>query len=212
MPLNLNAIKADFARNRKKAAILAALSSVMIILILRAFLTTGPAPVAASTFYDPNAPDAHPGAEAATLPNADDRLALSRNLWKTLRDVRGTAPAAVFKFDPAYYTLDPSRPRPPVADAPQDVPLHAPQHPLFDEDAERQARMAAIRDQARGLIVRSTVVNPGASPIAVVNDRILTLGDHINGFEVTAIHAREVEFKKEQVICIGKMVDMPRGQ
>jgi hypothetical protein len=203
-------MKADLARNRKKAAILAALFSVMLILILRAFLAPGPAPVAAAVFIDPNAPDAHP-AQATTLPDADARLALSKNLWKTLRDVRGTPPASVFQFDTSYFKLDPSRPRPPVAEVQQDLP-RAPQRPVYDEDAERHARIAAVHDQARSLIVRSTVVNTGAHPVAVVNDRILTLGDHINGFEITAIRAREVEFKKDDVICIGKMVDMPRGQ
>jgi hypothetical protein len=215
MPLSLESIKADFARNRKKGALLASLFAVMLILFLRAYLVTGAKPAAASsTFFDPHAPDAHPApADAAAATNADARLRLSHDLWKTLRDVRGTPPASVFKFDPSLFPLDPNRPRPVVVDVPQgDTAVHAAPRIVYDEDAEKRARILAVHDQARALIVRSTVVNTGAHPVAVINDRILTVGDHINGFEITAIRAREVEFKKDDVTLPIKMVDMPRGQ
>jgi len=39
----------------------------------------------------------------------------------------------------------------------------------------------------------------GVTPVAVVNQQLLTLGQQILGFEIVAIHSREVEFKKEGV-------------
>ncbi len=70
----------------------------------------------------------------------------------------------------------------------------------------RGARIAETREQAKLLIVRSTVVGNGNSrPVAVINDQILTVGDRISGFEIVSIRAREVEFKKDGITLAVKM-------
>jgi hypothetical protein len=67
-----------------------------------------------------------------------------------------------------------------------------------DPQMTAQEQRARIRAASRELIVRSTVMGAG-KPVAVVNDKILSVGDQINGFEVIAIRPRAVEFRKDKV-------------
>ncbi len=208
--MSADAVSRKARKQRQRAAILSCLTVAMGLLFLRAYLQMAAKPATAAPLTDS-------AADGASTPetgseSADARLALSRELWKRLRKVGGAAPAAVFTFDRAYYPLDPNRPRPVPVESPQATAVQTPQLPVYDEAAARRAHMAAVHDQARNLVVRSTFVNTGAHPVAVVNDRILSVGDRIDGFEITAIRAREVEFRKEDVTLTSKMVDMPRGQ
>ncbi|HVS71182.1 MAG TPA: hypothetical protein VHQ47_08005 [Phycisphaerae bacterium] len=214
MAVSFESLKRELGRNRKRTSVLAALTVVMGALILRAYLQMSARPAAASPIAQPaampeDAADAEAGVPAA---DADKRLALSKSLWSVLRQVRGADAATAFKFDPSYFPRDPSRPAPAPVDAVPDPAPHAAARPLDDDETVRRARMAAVREQAKDLVVRSTVVNTGSKPVAVVNDRIMSVGDTIDGFVITAIRAREVEFKKDDVTLPIKMVDMPRGQ
>ena len=84
---------------------------------------------------------------------------------------------------------------------------------LATESAEavQRAVAAAVREQARALGVKSTAVS-GGRPLAIVNQQLLSVGDQINGFEITAIRSREVEFRKDGVTVAVKMPDDLRGQ
>ncbi|HVX85877.1 MAG TPA: hypothetical protein VH253_13935 [Phycisphaerae bacterium] len=214
MAVSFESLKQELGRNRKRTSVLAALTVVMGALILRAYLQMSARPVAASPLGQrvgmPEAPEM--GEDVVPAAEADKRLALSKSLWTVLRQVRGAEPATAFKFDPSYFPRDPSHPQPAPVEAAADPAPHAAARPMDDDETERRSRMAAVRDEAKGLVVRSTVVNTGSKPVAVVNDRIMSVGDTIDGFVITAIRAREVEFRKDDVTLPIKMVDMPRGQ
>ena len=146
--------------------------------------------------------------------DAEERIRQSRELWKVLRDTRGGLGAeTAFTFDPTFFPADPNQP---VHVEPQHVEtvdhLVAPVAPN-NEELERAAHISSIREQARQLVVHSTVVGNGRSQsIAVVNEHILTVGDRISGFEITAIRAREVEFKKDGITLAVKMADDSSAQ
>ena len=80
-----------------------------------------------------------------------------------------------------------------------------------DGEADKRALAAKIRQQANELHVQSTTVGNG-KPWAIVNQQLVSLGDVVKGFEITAIRSREVEVKKEGVTTAVKMPDDPRGQ
>jgi hypothetical protein len=213
MALNFQQIKRDFAKNRGKTAVLGILALAMIGLFIKAAVEMRPrTAVAEST---PVVSEAAAADAAVDTPaDSENRIRESRELWKVLRGTQGGLAAdTAFTFDPTYFPMDPNQ------------PLHVePQHvealdrtvvPAApnNEELERAARISSIREQARQLIVHSTVVGNGASQsIAVVNERILTVGDHISGFEILAIRAREVEFKKDGITLAVKMADDSSAQ
>ena len=65
-----------------------------------------------------------------------------------------------------------------------------------DKVAENKKRIAGIRDGVRAraekqLIVQSTIV--GGSPMAIINGRLLRMGDSIGGFKLVAVSTRGCE-------------------
>jgi hypothetical protein len=207
MGFGIEKIKSDFARHKKKAAVLGVLSVVMVGFIVKAYFDLMPKEASAS------------GGAGVIIENqasevsghdAELRLRQSRELWKTLREERGAAPAVAFTFDASYYPVDPKHP--PIVEPDRADPV-VQRGPVNSEEADKRARLNLVREQARVLIVRSTVVGSGNSkPVAVVNERILSTGDHIQGFEIVSIKAREVEFKKDGITLAVKMAEDTRGQ
>jgi hypothetical protein len=199
--------KRDIVRHRGKSAVLLALFATMVVFSAKAVIELRPPQARAAI------PTGQSKAEAA-LPmssaEAEARIAESKRLWQTLRDVKpGAANAAVaFAFDASYYPPPPPDPtKHAAATEPEPVKATAPVAPPVDLEAIRQAQ---IRDQSRGLIVKTTAVgNSGTKPMAIINQQLLTIGQQILGFEITAIRAREVEFVKEGVVVV---VKMPVGQ
>jgi hypothetical protein len=142
----------------------------------------------------------------ATGAEAEARIQESKKLWRRLKEVKATAVDAqtAFKFDASYYpppmVSEVSRPVNVSAAVPEARPV-----PVVDEAAAKANR---IREQARGLVVKSTAVGNGnLGPMAIVNQQVLTVGQKIMGFEITAIRAREVDFVKEGVTTVVKMPD-----
>jgi hypothetical protein len=208
MGFSLDQIKRDFVKHRKKTAILGVLASVMVLMFIKAGLEMRPRsaegePIAGAVNVAGEAPAE--GTGEAVL-NADERLKQSRELWRLMREKRGLEASLAFTFEPSYFPMDPSRRY--VAEPDRVTTPEAPHAAVNSEEIERAARTREIREQARGLIVRSTVVGNGASkPVAVINEHILTIGESISGFTITAIQAREVDFKKDGVTLAVKMAD-----
>jgi hypothetical protein len=215
MALNFEQIKRDFTKHKAKSAVLGVLALTMVGLFLKAAVEMRPRSAAAESptvATDAGAAAADGGSD--TPVDAEERIRQSRELWKVLRETHGGLGAEnAFTFDPTYFPMDPNQ------------PLHVePQHvdtvdhtgiPVApnNEELERAARVSSIREQARQLIVHSTVVGNGASQsIAVVNERILKVGDRISGFEILSIRAREVEFKKDGITLAVKMADDSSAQ
>jgi hypothetical protein len=203
--------KRDLAKHRGKAALLGILFVAMVALSLRAFLELQPSVAAASS---PTI-DAKPLAVNGTGADADERIRESKELWRRLKEMKAAAVSAqaAFTFDNACYpppaqpeakpVIVTSEPNPPKFTPVPDVKVIAP-----TEDAS--AKAGRIREQARSLLIKSTAIGDGTmEPMAIVNQQLVTVGQKIQGFEVSAIRAREVVFLKEGVTTV---VRMPDGQ
>jgi hypothetical protein len=67
-----------------------------------------------------------------------------------------------------------------------------------DEEAQQhEAEVQVIRAQAKALMLQSTML--GAVPTAMINDRVLRVGDWVNGFEVVQIGSGECVLEKNGV-------------
>jgi hypothetical protein len=199
-------LRRDLTRHRGKAAVLGILFATMIGMSARAFLELRPHAAAANV---PTADASKPLSSASDSGvDADQRMRESQELWKRLKEVKATASNAqsAFAFDAAYYP-------PPLVTEVRPVILPAvsetrPALTVITDDTTAKANR--IREQARGLVVKSTVVGDGSmAPMAIINQQLVTVGQQIQGFEVSAIRAREVVFVKEGVTTV---VRMPDGQ
>lgn len=187
MSLDLNNLKMQLAANPRQAAILGVLVLVMVAAGARAVFVLSPrqasavmpAPVAASAVID-----------KASVEEAESRIRESALLWKTLREVRGVSSAAAFQFDGAYYVAETkAAPAAPVVVEPTAEEIAA---RLAESETQRRDRI--MRD-LQELALRSTSLGP--KPMALINTRIVHVGDQINGFLVVSIQARGVQLKKE---------------
>jgi hypothetical protein len=201
----LGKFKRDITKHRGKAAVLGILFVTMAALTMRAVFEMRPHTAVASNLTTAKTMP-KPSDAAAPGANATARMQESKNLWNRLKEVKANAADAkiAFTFDPSYYPPPIVVEATPSSATPEVKP--APAAPV-DEAAIRAAR---IREQARSLVVKSTAVGNGTmEPMAIVNQQLLTVGQKIMGFEISAIRAREVEFTKDGVTTV---VRMPDGQ
>jgi hypothetical protein len=200
----LDKFKRDVTQHRGKAAVLGILFVTMTALIVRAVIELHPHTAVAGTLTAAKT-ETKPSEAAATGTNIVARMQESKNLWNRLKEVKANAadPKNAFTFDPSYY------PPPAVVEAPPSVMPDVKATPATPVD-ESAIRIARVRDQARNLVVKSTAVGNGTmEPMAIINQQLLTVGQKIMGFEISAIRAREVEFVKDGVTTV---VRMPDGQ
>ena len=203
MGLSLDQIKRDFGKHRQKSAVLGVLSLVMAVFLVKAYFELRPQSASALPIAD--APQDKGAVSEEAGMNPEEKLRQSRELWKLMREKRGVEDGVAFKFEPSYFPIDPTRrsmepERVAVSDSPRPA--------VTSDEVLREAREREIREQARGLVVKSTVVgNSTSKPVAVINEHILSVGDVISGFTITAIQAREVDFKKDGVTLAVKMAD-----
>jgi hypothetical protein len=191
----------------RKAAVLAVLLAVMGILWYRVVSGGGPSSASAyagsgpatGSAFAPSTPDAYrptgrqTAAAAALQEWARTRavVPLTRNLFVTNYDLfpldggRTTATTAteptvrVERGDGFWDQLAKS-----MADR-------------ADQIKEHRARVDSIRAQAAKLRVQSTLM--GASPKALVNGRLVGLGDVVASFRVTKIEARRIVVEREGI-------------
>jgi hypothetical protein len=202
--------KRDIARHRGRSAVLGVLFVTMIAFSIRAVVQLRSAQAVLAV---PAALQPAPLESKATGNDTQARLKESQDLWGKLREVKfGAASTNVaFTFDPALYPPPPQdlthKPAVPDADlAKTPIPTPQPQV-LVDPEAAHRSR---ILEQLHGLVLKSTAVGDGiAQPVAIINQKLLTTGQVINGFTITAIRSREVEVVKEGVTGV---ITMPDGQ
>jgi hypothetical protein len=199
--------KRDVLRSRQKTAVLGVLVVTMAVLGVRAVFELQPRQADASTKEPGEA--VGPSQDTPMVEaNPEERIRQSKELWRLLREKHGTDASVAFSFDASFFTLDPNRR---ITASPERVEATPLGNPNEDVETTRRSRTAAIRDQSRTLNVKSTTVGSG-KPWAIVNQVLVSVGDKIEGFEITAIRSREVEFRKEGVTIAVKMPDDLRGQ
>jgi len=168
---------AELSRDKKKAAMLAVLAVVAGVTIGRVLLDR-PGPASASA--------------GLTAPvTAADQTQTGANVWQqellTWSKEQPTAQPAIsqagqrdlFHPDPSVF--------PQVDSGNQHV------GPADSEASQRRAIIA----QSKALSLQSTVVS--ANPTAIINGKVLRVGEVIDGFEVIAITWRTCEIRKDSV-------------
>jgi hypothetical protein len=206
----MDRLKRDLTKHRGKALVLGILFVTMVAMGLRAVVQLRPRAVEAAVAPAPAPQPSNAGGatDGGAASDAEARIQESKDLWFRLREVKPTATElkAAFTFDASYFA-PPAAPveiKAPAVESEAPAVRPAPT-PLVDEAPARASR---IREQARALIVKSTAAGRGTmQPMAIVNQELLTVGQTILGFEITAIRAREVEFTKEGVTTVVKMPD-----
>lgn len=203
----IHTFKRDLARHRHKAAVLGVLFAVMVFMGVRAVFQMQPQRASAITITETD------GASAPAVSNAaeaSERIRLSKELWRRLWEKGGVSGKDAFTFEATYYPPDPTRPMvTPLTPEPEtrQQPVARPD----DGEIVRRALMLRLREQLVELKVQSTTVSTG-KPWAIVNGQLVSVGDQVKGFEISAIRPREVDFTKEGVTSVVKMPDDFRGQ
>ncbi|HVT80075.1 MAG TPA: hypothetical protein VHM90_05410 [Phycisphaerae bacterium] len=198
--------KRDIGRHRGRSAVLGVLFVAMVLFSVRAFLQLSAKPAVASLSTPFQPATVNPVASADT----QVRLQESQELWAKLREKKPNAADSMvaFKFDSSFYPAPvvPELPKQPNI-APTPDPVRVAQPSLPDPALLKRQR---IHEQARLLVLKSTMVGEGITqPAAIINQRLLTVGQEISGFTLTAIRSREVDVEKEGQT---EVVKMPDGQ
>jgi hypothetical protein len=198
--------KRDILRHKGRSAVLGVLFVAMILFSVRAVIQLQPKAATAAVPFNPHAQPINP----ATSADMEAKLKESQELWKRLREVKpGATPSAIaFTFDPSFYPQPIEMVRKPATPVtPETAPVVAtpPAAPMVNAEEIRNQR---IREESRSLVLKSTLVGEGITrPQAIINQKLLGVGQEITGFMITAIRAREVELVKERVIVVIKMAD-----
>src|ERR1035437_9220559 len=98
MALSIDKIKQDFARHRKRAAILGVLVLVLVGFLVKAYFDM--APHSADASIDIVATPAANNETVLSAAETDARIKQSKELWNALRQNRGVPPALAFSFVP----------------------------------------------------------------------------------------------------------------
>ena len=177
----------ELRRDKKRAVVLALLLVVALIVVGRQLLKSAPpskvraaaaAPAVAdgpaAQYVEPVGP-VEPGRPApdVSTPGPEEQTD-----WATHRDI----------FVPE---LDLFPPRQEPTDAGKATVTSAP------SAAHMAAKTQAIKAQAEALVLQSTVLCE--RPMAIINGKVLSIGDWISGFEVVSIRARACDVKKDDV-------------
>jgi hypothetical protein len=177
----LDAILAELKADRKKATAFCAVMAVGLLLWGRLLIGDDVPRVATAT------PDPSAAVAAATGPAAPARRAApARPATVELRRA-GDPPRDLFDFDPSPYKPTPDH-------AAGQGPAKLPRHP-----ADESPATATVLEQARSLQVQS-VVKHGAAPKALINGRLVNVGETIEGFEIVSIRERSVVARKQGVL------------
>jgi len=177
----LDAILGELKADRKKAIALSGVLAIGLLLWGRLLIrdevprvaTARPEPVAVAT----PGPSPTPGRSANQ--KADDAVVELQ--------VPDRPPRDLFSFDPSPY-------RPTLEHAARHGPSKLPVEPADVSLATEQ-----VVQQARALRVQS-VVNSGAAPQALINGRLVGVGETIEGFEIVSMRERSIVVRKQGIL------------
>jgi len=187
-PLNIKMLKlrllAEFKADKKKATILSLLLLVAVIVGLRFVMQyKSPESAEASTINTPLtevANQAHRVVKNQAI-QSQDRLA------EHLKKQKSEIDRDIFAVNSSYFTLQKT------VEIPKAQPTSA---PTPAEDIKEKQRKAILA-QAASLTLESTML--GQTSVAVINGKILHIGEYFSGFRVVDIAASRCRLVKNEV-------------
>lgn len=182
---------AELKHDKKKAVLLGVLAVVAVVLVFQQLASLTPSESQASTGGASASSSGQSELARAASSGGSHRMTDSahrRNEY--LQTMDRTIDRDLFAPNSQYFA------------PPEDSSSPATSSEKTPEQLE-QERWQAIRLQAKGLTLRSTIV--GNEPTAVINGMVLHKGDWVAGFEVTEIRPRSCTVRKDDVAVVLKM-------
>lgn len=175
-------------RDKRKLSMMLALCGVAMLLWGRLLLKEVPRTAVAE-------PDTVANASASDVADGtdDDTAARTPSLPRVSLILPQRPPRDPFDFDAEGYRIVPGSEFSATGVGDGGPPL----------SADLQSKLAAARELASELRLRSVVLGP--EPRAVVNDRVVGLGDRVAGFTVRHIAERHVELQRQDVRVLLRM-------
>lgn len=175
-------LAAELKADKKKASILGILLVVALVVGVRVLVKTVTSsanaapvgPVSALTVHTPQAVAARP---ATTQTKRDEYI----------KSLDTTITRDIFVFNPRYYPLQKT------VDVVKVLPTSAPAPAEDTKVIHRQM----IQAQARALVLESTMV--GSSAVAIINGKVLRVGESLAGFKIVEITSSSCTVMKEDV-------------
>jgi len=190
MSFDLANIREQMAHNRVKTTALLALTAIMIGLFVRAFILTAPRHAAAAPRPLEGLP-ATPAVDARAQSELEQRVRESHELWQVLNENRAMPAEMAFRFDSRFYHLDPSHQEPDHVVRPPDPA------PIQTAVAPAVTPQAPVPEPPTRLNLQFTML--GADPSALINSRVVRVGDIIEGYRVNRIDAVTVTLEKNGI-------------
>lgn len=195
MPSLIDCVIAEFAADKKKAAMLGVFTLVALVLGARLVLKSM-GPSAAGAAVESSLPGSSASSESPTRglaegltmagPGAPGQENQRLTGWRSQRPKDGSTMRDLFVTDLKPYVRIES-------EAVKKEPTTKPEQAMID--MVEVAR--AVRAQADGLVLQSTMI--GLNSSAVINGRVLRVGDYIEGFKIVAVRPRSCDVKKKGI-------------
>lgn len=207
MALALQNLQTQITRHRGKSTVLLVLAVALVCLMVKSIASSGPRAASALPTSAALAAVAPPSPVVAALPaDLDPRARQSKVLWDILRETRGLPNDQAFTFDPSYYTLNPAhRHEHEAAAASRTEPTSEKISSDNTMQAAAGAHVSAPQEQATKLQLQSIVMGPRA--VAVINSRVVRVGDHVAEYRVVSIQPRFVLLNKDGQSLALKMAE-----
>lgn len=176
---------AELRRDKKKTGILSVLLIVGIILAIKTLpAASGPTPAKASTSKNSK--------NAKVIPGCQDPRVIQKNRDKAdyLRNIDTHITRDIFLPSEQAFPL-PKAPEP--VKTPASTPATGPSPEALQKEIERRAVLA----EAATLTLQSTML--GARSVASINDKVLTVGEEIQGFRLVDIQSNRCTVTKNGV-------------
>lgn len=190
-------LKSELGRDKKKAAALTALAALAIFFVARAVLKSSPRPAAAAPSMA--APAEPPSGAPAAPKRSPDRRARDEAREQYVAEMDRRITRDLFRPNPDYFPLEsasaPARTEPPGAGWFAQGAEWVDQKRAQQEQQQAQQRL--VEQQAQALSLESTIL--GTTPTALINGRVLKVGDTVNGFEIVSIQSDTCTLVKDGV-------------
>lgn len=190
-PTNLkDRMLAEMRRDPKKASILGVLGAVLLIISVREVVRRSGSPAPARAFEATSLRKPAGEARAPGLAKGKDR-----QRERSLPIAKATVDRDIFTPNVAYFPVEEkAKPASLVASA-----------QVVDPTAKAEAAKLRVQAQAKALSLQSTVV--GAVPTAIINGRVLRVGDWVSDFQVVQISSRSCKLEKSGIRVMLEMAE-----
>ena len=187
----------ELRRDKKKSTIMAGLVLVAAVMGGRLIVSQlGPAKASGSSVAGATAEVATPSSGGASGKGAQHGLVAKRDAY--IANIKPGITRNLFKFTPEAFALTKPQKPPVIVKKPTTQPVD--KKKALEELRKQLKELAQSR--ARDLKLQSTI--GGASPIAIINGKLVRVGRKIGDFTVVSVTSRKCEIETEVEYIVDK--------